>query len=90
MKKIFTFLIIIGASIGGFVWWKRHQVIAANEVAADPWPAAVATVEAPKVETLVEVAAPADKPVAKKATPRKSAAKQAAQESAEPNNSQTD
>ncbi len=90
MKKLFAFLIIIGAGIGGFFWWKQNQVIAANEVAADPWPAAVATVEAPKVETSVEAVPPAVKPVAKKATPRKSTAKQAAQKSAESNNSQTD
>ncbi len=81
MKKLLAFLIIIGAGIGGFFWWKQNQVIAANEVAADPWPAAVATVEA---------VPPAVKPVAKKATPRKSTAKPAAQKSAEPINSQTD
>lgn len=85
MKKILALVVTIGAGVGGFLWWKRHQVIAANEVSADPWPSAVAPSPTPTVEAPTEVVAPvtdtADtKPEPKKSTPRKKTAKKATQE----------
>ncbi len=76
MKKIFAFLVLIGASLGGFFWWKRNQVAAANQVGADPWPEAVTGEPVSAVETPAQVSAPAHEPdLKKKATPKKSSAK---------------
>ena len=69
MKKILALLVTIGAGVGAFLWWKRRQVIAANEVSADPWPAAVA----PVVDPTDSVTNP------KKSTPKKKAVKKATQ-----------
>lgn len=79
MKRIFASLAIVSASIGGFLWWKRNQVSAANAVAADPWPAAVMPVEtpvetldeAPEVEPTAESTVADKKSVAKKKTQKK-------------------
>lgn len=74
MKKIFALLVITVLGVGGFMWWKRNQVIAANEVKVDPWPAAVAPVQIPVVE-------PTDKNSnSKKSTAKKTAPKKVAQE----------
>jgi cytoskeletal protein RodZ len=85
MKKILAVLVITVLGVGGFMWWKRNQVIAANEVDADPWPAAVAPVQVPSTDPPVEIAAPAvdpseKKPKPKKATAKKTASKKATQE----------
>lgn len=85
MKKILALLVITVLGVGGFMWWKRNQVIAANEVDADPWPAAVAPVQTPSTDFSVEIPAPAvdsseKKPKPKKATAKKSASKKATQE----------
>lgn len=85
MKKILVVLVITVLGVGGFMWWKRNQVIAANEVDADPWPAAVAPVQAQSTDSVVEIAAQAvdpseKKPKPKKATAKKSASKKATQE----------
>lgn len=78
MRKIIALLVAIGVSVGGFLWWKRQQVIAANEVSADPWPAAVAPV-APVSKTAVEL--PIDtKPQPKKSTAKKAPSRKATQE----------
>ena len=77
MKKIFALLVITVLGVGGFMWWKRNQVTAANEVDADPWPAAVAPVQAPSTDSPVEITAPAADPAEKKQKPKKSAAKKA-------------
>ena len=74
MKKFLALAVTIGAGIGGFLWWKRRQVIAANEVSADPWPAAVAPVQAPAVNVPAE-----SDPAPKKSTPKKKAVKKATQ-----------
>jgi hypothetical protein len=75
MKKIIALLVTIGASVGGFLWWKRHQVTAANDVSADPWPAAVVPAQAPPVESPVDIAAPAIDPTGTKSKPKKSTSK---------------
>ena len=75
MRKILGLLVITILGIGGFMWWKRNQVIAANEVNADPWPAAVSTVQAPNMDSPVEIAPPAANPAEKKPMPKKSTAK---------------
>ena len=84
MKKFLALLVTIGAGVGGFLWWKRHQVIVANEVSADPWPSAVAPVQTPTAESPAETAAPSTgsadtKPEPKMSTPKKKTAKKAAQ-----------
>lgn len=86
MRKIIALLVTIGASVGGFLWWKRRQVIAANDVSADPWPAAVVAVQAPPVESPVDIEAPVIDPTGtkskpKKSTPKKQTPKKATQES---------
>lgn len=78
MKRILALLVTIGAGVGGFLWWKRRQVIAANEVSADPWPSAVAPVQAP-VQTPVQDAVET-KSNPKKSTPKKRATKKATQD----------
>lgn len=89
MKKIFAFLVLTGASIGGFFWWKQNQVTAANQVAADPWPAAVTGEPVSAVETLAEVSSPAHEPdVKKKVTSRKSTPKNSVHTTAEASDSQ--
>lgn len=75
MKKIFAALVTVGAGIGGFLWWKRSQVNAANEVSADPWPAAVAAPKAPSLESPVDVSELTAGPADKEKAPKKSAAK---------------
>jgi|MEHZ01.4.fsa_nt_MEHZ011294819.1_2 cytoskeletal protein RodZ len=80
MKKFLGSVLMIAAGVGGFLWWKRKQVIVANEVAADPWPAAVASpdveqTQAPTGTGTPEVAPAAKKAAAKKAPVKKSAAK---------------
>ncbi len=75
MKKILAVLVITVLGVGGFMWWKRNQVIAANEVDADPWPAAVAPVQAPSTDSPVEITAPAVDPTEKKPKPKKATAK---------------
>ena len=77
MKKILALLVITVLGVGGFMWWKRNQVIAANEVDADPWPAAVAPVQAPSRDSPVEITAPAADPAEQKPKPKKSTAKKA-------------
>jgi len=84
MKKLLALAVTIGAGVGGFLWWKRHQVIAANNVSADPWPSAVLPIQTPAVETPTEIAAPVTdpeeiKPSPKKSAPRKKVAKKATQ-----------
>jgi uncharacterized iron-regulated membrane protein len=84
MKKIFALLVVMGAGVGAFLWWKRQQVIAANEVSADPWPAAVAPVQPAKSDFPDELAAPVVNPTdsivnPKKLTPKKKAVKKATQ-----------
>ena len=74
MKKIFALMVTIGAGVGAFLWWKRQQVIAANEVSSDPWPAAVAPVQTPTVTASAEI-----NPAPKKSTPKKRAVKKATQ-----------
>lgn len=74
MKKILALLVTIGAGVGAFLWWKRQQVIAANEVSADPWPAAVVPVQTPTVTVSAE-----SNPAPKKSTPRTKAVKKATQ-----------
>jgi cytoskeletal protein RodZ len=88
MKKIFALLIVAAAGIGGFLWWKRNQVITANEMSADPWPVAVAEVEVPIVETPIveakaEVAPPAESSTIEKVTPKKAKSKKTDKESTE-------
>lgn len=86
MKKILALLVTIGAGVGGFLWWKRRQVIAANEVSADPWPSAVAPVQAPvQASVQASVQAPVQDAVEtksnpKKSTPKKRATKKATQD----------
>lgn len=85
MKKFLALAVTIGVGIGGFLWWKRHQVIAANNVNADPWPSAVLPIQTPAVEPATEIAAPVnateeDKPSPKKSAPRKKVAKKATQQ----------
>ena len=75
MKKIFALLVITVLGVGGFMWWKRNQVIAANEVNADPWPAAVAPVQTLRPDSPVEITAPVEDPTEKKQNPKKSTAK---------------
>lgn len=75
MKKILAVLVITVLGVGGFMWWKRNQVIAANEVEADPWPAAVAPVQAPSTDSSVEIAAPAVDSSEKEPKPKKAPAK---------------
>ena len=80
MKKFLGSVLMIASGVGGFLWWKRKQVIVANEVAADPWPAAVASpdveqTQAPTGTGTPEVAPAAKKAAAKKAPVKKSAAK---------------
>jgi hypothetical protein len=82
MKKFLGSLLIIAAGLGGFLWWKRNQVIEANEVAADPWPVAVVSpdvtqAQAPTDPGVPEVEPGVKKAVAKKAPVKKSAAKKA-------------
>ena len=83
MKKFLGSVLMIAAGVGGFLWWKRKQVIVANEVAADPWPAAVgsspdvAQAQAPTDTGTPKVAPAAKKVEAKKAPVKKSAAKKA-------------
>jgi hypothetical protein len=82
MKRFLGFLLIIAAGLSGFLWWKRNQVIEANEVAADPWPAAVIAPDATQAQAptdpgVPEVEPEAKKAVAKKAPVKKSAAKKA-------------
>ncbi len=86
MKKIIALLVTAGAGVAGFLWWKRHQVMVANEVSADPWPAAVVPVPSTPVESPVDIAAPVTDPTGtksqpKKSTPKKQTSKKAAQES---------
>ena len=84
MKKFLALAVTIGAGIGGFLWWKRQQVIAANNVSADPWPSAVLPIQTPAVEPPTEIVAPVtdpeeNKPSPKKSAPRKKVAKKATQ-----------
>jgi hypothetical protein len=86
MRKIIALLVTIGVSVGGFLWWKHRQVIAANEVSADPWPAAVVPVLIPAVDYPAATADPVADPVdtksqPKKSTPKKKATKKATQKS---------
>ncbi len=78
MKKILALLVITVLGVGGFMWWKRNQIIAANEVSADPWPAAVAPVQAPSTDSPTEIPAPAVEPAEMKPKPKKSTAKKTA------------
>jgi cytoskeletal protein RodZ len=75
MKKILALIVIIGLGVGGFMWWKRIQVVAANEINADPWPAAVAPVQAPSTDSPAEIPAPSVEPEEMKPKPKKSTAK---------------
>jgi len=79
MKKIFAFLVIIVAGIGGFLLWKRNQVQVANQVAIDPWPAAVSSATTPQIATETQTvvdATESDESLAKKPIPKKSGSKQ--------------
>ena len=93
MKKFLGSVLMIAAGVGGFLWWKRKQVIVANEVAADPWPAAVASpaVASPDVvspdaasavvaqtQVPTETGTPKIAPAAKKAEAKKAAVKKPA------------
>jgi cytoskeletal protein RodZ len=78
MKKILALIVITVLGVGGFVWWKRNQVIAANEVEVDPWPAAVAPIQAPITESPIEIVAPTVEPSEKKSKPKKATAKKTA------------
>ena len=85
MKKLLGSVLMIAAGVSGFLWWKQKQVIVANEVAADPWPAAlaspgvaspgVAQAQAPTDTGTPKVAPAAKKVEARKAPVKKSAAK---------------
>ena len=69
MKKILAVLVLVGASIGAFLLWKRNQVNAALEIEADPWPAAVSTPPTPDSqveEAPVGVTSVPEAPVVKK------------------------
>jgi cytoskeletal protein RodZ len=78
MKRILALLVTIGAGVGGFLWWKRRQVIAANEVSADPWPSAVAPVQTPVQAPVQDAVETKSNP--KKSTPKKRATKKATQD----------
>ena len=82
MQKILAIVGIAALGVGGFLWWKRNQVIAANEVNADPWPAAVSQVHAPSTDSPVEIAVPAVEPAETKPRPKKSNTKKAASKKA--------
>ena len=84
MKKFLASLLIIAAGVGGFLWWKRNQVIVANEVAADPWPAAVASPDAAQTQAPAKSGAPEVEPVVKKAAAKKAPAKKSAAKKATP------
>jgi hypothetical protein len=77
MKKFLGSVLMIAAGVGGFLWWKRKQVIVANEVAADPWPAAVASPDVEQTQAPTGTGTPEVAPAAKKAAAKKAAAKKA-------------
>ena len=77
MKKFAGSVLMIAAGVGGFLWWKRKQVIVANEVAADPWPAAVASPDVEQTQAPTGTGTPEVAPAAKKAAAKKAAAKKA-------------
>ena len=94
MKKFLGSVLMIAAGVSGFLWWKQKQVIVANEVAADPWPAALASpgVDSPGVASpgVAQAQAPTDTgtpkvaPAAKKAEARKAPVKKSAAKKSTP------
>ena len=66
MKKFLGSLLIIAAGLGGFLWWKRNQVIEANEVAADPWPVAVVSPDVTHAQAPTDPGVPEVEPGVKK------------------------
>ena len=95
MKKFLGSVLMIAAGVSGFLWWKQKQVIVANEVAADPWPAALASPgvaqdQAPTDTGTPKVAPAAKKVEARKAPVKKSAAKKATPKPSSPSESKTE
>lgn len=82
MKKIVVMVGVAALGVGGFLWWKRNQVIAANEVSVDPWPAAVSQVQAPSTDSPVDITSPAEDPTEKQSKPKKATAKKTASKKA--------
>ncbi|MDE0975084.1 MAG: hypothetical protein OSA11_08360 [Candidatus Nanopelagicales bacterium] len=75
MKKFLGLVLMIAAGVSGFLWWKQKQVIVANEVAADPWPAAVASEGAVQAQAPTDTGTLKDAPAAKKAEAKKAPVK---------------